>query len=159
MDDYLAKPVGIPALVQMLGRWLPHTLPPPASPVADLAAMLPQAERPAPVDEAVLAGLTHGDPVETRELLDDFLASTSADLVTLEAAKPTRSRARPAASAPANWAKRPRPWRTRAARRRPRTSRRWWRTWPPPFTGWSCGSTRAGPVEVGSAFHCNRGSG
>ena len=45
MDDYLAKPVGIPSLVTMLGRWLPHTQAEPA-PAVDLAAMLPQAERP-----------------------------------------------------------------------------------------------------------------
>ena len=91
MDDYLAKPVGIPSLVQMLARWLPHTVAaaePHAPPSAiDLAAMLPQAERPAPIDEAVLAGLTHGDVAETRELLDDFMASTTTDLATLEAAR------------------------------------------------------------------------
>jgi HPt (histidine-containing phosphotransfer) domain-containing protein len=96
MDDYLAKPVGIPALVQMLARWLPHTQRgaevspapvPVADPHAELAAMLPQAERPAPIDEAVLAGLTRGDAAETRELLDDFLASTTADLAALEAAR------------------------------------------------------------------------
>ena len=87
MDDYLAKPVGIPSLVQMLGRWLPHTQHVPAAPSVDLAAMLPQAERPAPIDEAVLAGLTHGDAADTRALLDDFLASTTTDLVTLQAAR------------------------------------------------------------------------
>jgi len=92
MDDYLAKPVGIPSLVQMLARWLPHTQAassssPTADPHADLAAMLPQAERPAPIDEAVLSGLTHGDAAETRELLDDFLASTTSDLAALEAAR------------------------------------------------------------------------
>ena len=86
MDDYLAKPVGIPALVQMLGRWLPHTRPD-AAPTIDLAAMLPQTERPPPIDEAVLEGLTHGDAAETRAILDDFLGSTRADLATLEAAR------------------------------------------------------------------------
>ncbi|MUV13091.1 ATP-binding protein [Noviluteimonas gilva] len=85
MDDYLAKPVGIPALATMLGRWLPHTQAPP-TPAAELAAMLPQAERPPPIDARVLAGLVHGDPVETRALLDDFLASTQTDMATLQAA-------------------------------------------------------------------------
>ena len=85
MDDYLAKPVSIPSLVTMLGRWLPHTRHV-AEPTAALAQMLPQAERPPPIDEHVLEGLVHGDAVETRELLDDFLASTQADLATLNAA-------------------------------------------------------------------------
>ena len=70
----------------MLGRWLPHTQAEPA-PAVDLAAMLPQAERPPPIDAQVLAGLVHGDAVETRALLDDFLASTHADLATLQAAR------------------------------------------------------------------------
>jgi len=87
MDDYLAKPVGIPSLVTMLGRWLPHTQVALKSPTAELAAMLPQTERPAPLDESILAGLTHGDAKDTRELLDDFLASTQADLATLVAAR------------------------------------------------------------------------
>jgi CheY-like chemotaxis protein/HPt (histidine-containing phosphotransfer) domain-containing protein len=86
MDDYLAKPVGIPSLVTMLGRWLPHTQAVPM-PAVDLAAMLPQAERPPPIDAHVLSGLVHGDAVETRALLDDFLASTHADLATLQAAR------------------------------------------------------------------------
>ncbi|KGQ20198.1 PAS/PAC sensor hybrid histidine kinase [Lysobacter dokdonensis DS-58] len=86
MDDYLAKPVSIPALATMLVRWLPHTDAAPA-PAAELAAMLPQAERPPPIDEHVLSGLVHGDPAETRALLDDFLASTHADLATLQAAR------------------------------------------------------------------------
>ena len=78
MDDYLAKPVGIPALATMLGRWLPHTQAEPA-PAVDLAAMLPQAERPPPIDAqaARRPALTGGDAVETRALLDDFLASTA----------------------------------------------------------------------------------
>ncbi|NUS61579.1 MAG: Hpt domain-containing protein, partial [Lysobacter sp.] len=58
-----------------------------ARPTVDLAQMLPQAERPPPIDEQVLVGLTHGDAAETRELLDDFLASTQADLATLAAAR------------------------------------------------------------------------
>lgn len=86
MDDYLAKPVGIPSLATMLARWLPHTQATPAMTV-DLAAMLPQAERPPPIDAQVLSGLVHGDAVETRALLDDFLASTHADLATLQAAR------------------------------------------------------------------------
>ncbi|RFP61475.1 response regulator [Luteimonas weifangensis] len=85
MDDYLAKPVGIPALTAALRRWLPHTAPP--EPAADAApAPLPQLAHPPALDPATLDALTGGDPAEARTLLDDFLASTAQDLAALEAA-------------------------------------------------------------------------
>ena len=94
MDDYLAKPVGIAALSTTLSRWLPQTEAgttdtPPAGAndaTAD-AGVLPQVTDPEPLDPAVLASLTGGDPVETRAVLDDFVASTHADLAALERAR------------------------------------------------------------------------
>ena len=86
MDAYLAKPVSIPELVATLQRWLPHTVPL----AADVrpGTPLPQVSgEPLPIDPAVLAPLTGGDPVETKALMDDFLATTALDLQGLDAAR------------------------------------------------------------------------
>ncbi|WP_146907598.1 ATP-binding protein [Arenimonas daejeonensis] len=86
MDQYLAKPVSIPELVQALQRWLPHTTPLAGDMRAP--APLPQlGSEPLPLDPSVLLPLTGGDVRETRALLDDYLATTQADLVELRTAQ------------------------------------------------------------------------
>jgi two-component system sensor histidine kinase EvgS len=103
MDEYLSKPVAIAELVAALQRWLPHTAPDPyavaparpAPGAADIATAgdtprvsLPQVSgEPLPLDPAVLAPLTGGDPAATRELLDDYVEATEADLRALRAAQ------------------------------------------------------------------------
>jgi two-component system sensor histidine kinase EvgS len=86
MDQYLAKPVSIPELVQALQRWLPHTAPL----AGDMRAPAPLPQLggdPTPLDPSVLMPLTGGDAAETRALLDDYLAATEADLVELRTAQ------------------------------------------------------------------------
>ena len=98
MDDYMAKPVGVPTLGACLQRWLPHTAarqPLPAALVesiqaannAQVVAMeagLPQLAHPPTLDPTALTDLTGGDAAETRALLADFLASSGDDLAQLE---------------------------------------------------------------------------
>jgi PAS domain S-box-containing protein len=86
MDDYLAKPVTIPALAACVRKWLPHTIPLPL-PLGDAsaAAELPQARTPpAPLQPGVIEELSQGDRRLAAELMRDFLASTEADLAELD---------------------------------------------------------------------------
>lgn len=86
MDAYLAKPVSIPELVATLQRWLPHTVP--LAGDVRAAAPLPQLSGdPLPLDPSVLAPLTGGDPDATKEVLDDFLATTESDMAPLRSAR------------------------------------------------------------------------
>jgi signal transduction histidine kinase/CheY-like chemotaxis protein/HPt (histidine-containing phosphotransfer) domain-containing protein len=88
MDDYLAKPVGIPVLTATLRRWLPHIGGDDApSPDAAIPAALPQLEQPPPLDVVALEALIGADPVLARTVLDDFLGSTVQDLDALNGAR------------------------------------------------------------------------
>ena len=86
MDAYLAKPVSIPELVATLQRWMPHTVP--LAGDIRAAAPLPQLSGdPLPLDPSVLAPLTGGDPEAMKDVLDDFLATTEADMAPLRSAR------------------------------------------------------------------------
>jgi signal transduction histidine kinase/CheY-like chemotaxis protein len=91
MDDYLAKPVGIPALAGCLVKWLPHTAPrpgvSPAGGTLPTPASLPQALHPSPLQREVIAQLTGNDPAEAASLLGEFLDATAADLGQMHAAR------------------------------------------------------------------------
>lgn len=90
MDDYLAKPVPIPVLADCLQRWLPHTRPAKGGPAVEeaMAALppLPQLHRPPPIDFAALAEVAGHDQALQRQILEDFLASTTTDLADVTAA-------------------------------------------------------------------------
>ena len=86
MDDYLAKPVGIPVLTAMLQRWLPHIASRDAA-VPTSSTSLPQLQQPPALDPAALEALIGTDPATARAVLDDFLASITQDLDQLETAR------------------------------------------------------------------------
>jgi CheY-like chemotaxis protein/HPt (histidine-containing phosphotransfer) domain-containing protein len=84
MDDYLAKPVGIPVLTATLRRWLPHVAPDPAPAQDAVAAPLPQLQTPPALDVVALQALIGQDPAMARSVLDDFLGTIVQDLDELE---------------------------------------------------------------------------
>jgi two-component system sensor histidine kinase EvgS len=79
MDDYLAKPVGVPMLAATLQRWLPHT----ATPQHGDRTSVPAADRSATVvtlNRTALETLTGSDAGMIRAVLNDFFASMDEDL-------------------------------------------------------------------------------
>jgi CheY-like chemotaxis protein/HPt (histidine-containing phosphotransfer) domain-containing protein len=87
MDDYLAKPVGIPVLTATLQRWLPHIAAGPAPVQNGTTTALRQLEQPPALDVVALEALIGGDPTLARTVLDDFLGSTVQDLDELARAR------------------------------------------------------------------------
>lgn len=86
MDDFMAKPTTIPFLASKLRQWLP--LLDWSAPASD-AGLAPEALD-AVLDVSALDLLTGGDEARGRAVLDDFLASTLADLAALDAAVQSR---------------------------------------------------------------------
>jgi PAS domain S-box-containing protein len=87
MDDFLAKPVTIPAMAACLGKWLPHTARPSTEPLPE-PAPLPQASMPPlPLQPGVVELLTSGDRAAAAAILQDFLGATADDLAELRRAR------------------------------------------------------------------------
>jgi len=85
MDDYLVKPVGIDVLLDRLRKWLPHLqFSTPADAAAAPSTPLPQADKPPPLDPALLHDICGGDATTEREVLLDFMETTRHDLEQLQ---------------------------------------------------------------------------
>ena len=87
MDDYLAKPIEITGLMEVLDRWLPHPrVSAAASPSPGAAAaQVPGAATSAAgtLDRKVLASLVGDDPNLINKIYGDFQRSTADDLTAL----------------------------------------------------------------------------
>lgn len=83
MDDRLPKPVELETLAGMLARWLPPPGKPLLKPTAEAAT---PAHSGITLDRSVLARYSSGDPDQEREILRDFRAANSADIVLFERA-------------------------------------------------------------------------
>jgi CheY-like chemotaxis protein/HPt (histidine-containing phosphotransfer) domain-containing protein len=78
MDDFLAKPVEIDALANVLDRWRP--IPSPGSDTGGGREIAPASVADdAPVDRSKLAEITGGDAAMEREILIDFRGANDAD--------------------------------------------------------------------------------
>jgi PAS domain S-box-containing protein len=87
MDDFLAKPVTIPAMAACLGKWLPHTARADSDSLPE-PAPLPQASTPPlPLQPGVVELLTSGDRGAAAAILQDFLGATADDLAELRRAR------------------------------------------------------------------------
>jgi CheY-like chemotaxis protein/HPt (histidine-containing phosphotransfer) domain-containing protein len=87
MDDYLIKPVTIPLLASKLHHWIPHVKLGEA-PEATATPVTPSPKTldwmPTDVDSKTLLDLCRGDTVAAREILNDFIAATKADLLVMQ---------------------------------------------------------------------------
>ena len=85
MDDFLVKPVTIPLLASKLHQWMPHVKV--DSPEASVArtALAPKSTDWKPgLDSKTLMDLCGGNAASAQEILDDFIATTQADLQLLQ---------------------------------------------------------------------------
>jgi EAL domain-containing protein (putative c-di-GMP-specific phosphodiesterase class I)/signal transduction histidine kinase/FixJ family two-component response regulator len=78
MDDYLAKPIELTQLARKLAHWLP--LPVSGAKVGAAGrTVLPRLAATGPIDPAVLAEISDGDPATEREILQHFRRHNAED--------------------------------------------------------------------------------
>jgi HPt (histidine-containing phosphotransfer) domain-containing protein len=90
MDDYVAKPVELRALLGILDRWLPLPdgpgRPPGANPPGPAATHPGATAASVPLDQSRLAQLSGGDDTVGREILADFREAVDKDAAEMAAA-------------------------------------------------------------------------
>ncbi|MBI5911632.1 MAG: response regulator, partial [Betaproteobacteria bacterium] len=98
MNDYLSKPIALPALRSKLGQWIGSSViatdasaaagrpPGPAAPAKPGMAGADPASGEPPLDSVTLNQFTGGDEELRREILREFLAANAADAVALREA-------------------------------------------------------------------------
>ncbi len=85
MDDFLIKPVTIPLLASKLRQWMPHLKTKAPESFANPATPSPIADVGAPsLDFKTLLDLCGGNAMAAQEIVDDFIASTNADLLVMQ---------------------------------------------------------------------------
>ncbi|HEX2048600.1 MAG TPA: ATP-binding protein [Acidimicrobiales bacterium] len=85
MDDFVGKPVSMPALGRKLRQWMPYLEWPSATP-APLPAEESVGDQDTVVDHEILAELTGGDDALAAAILADFVDSSESDLAALRLA-------------------------------------------------------------------------
>ena len=83
MDDFLIKPVTIPLLASKLRQWMPHLIFADVSETPEIPTEK-TVERLSGVDSKTLLALCRGDATAVQEILEEFVATTKADLLEIQ---------------------------------------------------------------------------